>query len=412
MREIKKDWVLRVYGFFLGCTLVLNWIDWQFFRQSAQGDLLVMILGKEKGFPAICWPFFETCYKYRVLSSTQVQYLLTVFLLMAIATSILFLFKRFYSLAWWLLLGAFIMKVLILVQDFRLRKNQHYMNIIVILIFLFIPKKRQTLQYIIVGFYFFAGLLKLNFEWLSGAAIYNRHRFPLPDLLFVPSMYYVVILELFLSFWLISRSPLKFWFVAINYLIFHWVGYHIVGFYYPLLMIMMMSVFVLVKLDRDDVDYLKLLRMGRASIFSYVTIGVFTLLQLIPVFMSKDSSITGEGRLFSLHMFDAKVICRWGINLRFLQGDRYANFGNDEVPTVVRVRCDPIVVYELAKRQCEKYQFTNGFVDLNIYLVSRKSSDKGDQVVINFHDFCRLRPNYRVLSKNLWILPQQVSHEL
>jgi len=46
----------------------------------------------------------------------------------------------------------------------------------IVLAYLFFPGKRVLLRHLLVSLYFWAGILKLDWEWLSGVALYNQDR--------------------------------------------------------------------------------------------------------------------------------------------------------------------------------------------------------------------------------------------
>jgi hypothetical protein len=173
--EISADPILRVYGTILAFVHVLTFVHWQL------GSLLRRTLSAD-GVP-ICWPFFEDCHRFRVLGPAGVDAILWGYLTLAVAALLLFTRRWTAPAAYVTLLTLELVKVLIIVQDYRLRLNQHYMAFFVALAFLLFPAKRRVLQYLIILFYFWAGTIKLNREWLSGASLYRREFLWLPDAL-------------------------------------------------------------------------------------------------------------------------------------------------------------------------------------------------------------------------------------
>ena len=63
----------------------------------------------------------------------------------------------------------------------------------------------------VVLFYFWAGIIKLNPEWISGAALYGESLLLIPDSLIPAACIYVVVLELLLIFGLLSNRASWFW---------------------------------------------------------------------------------------------------------------------------------------------------------------------------------------------------------
>jgi hypothetical protein len=128
----------------------------------------------------ICWPFFEECHRFRMLGPAGVDGLLWGYFTLAVAALLLFTRRWTTPAAYLALLILELVKILIIVQDYRLRLNQHCMAFFVALAFLLFPAKRRVVQYLIVLFYFWAGTIKLNREWLSGASLYRREFLWLP----------------------------------------------------------------------------------------------------------------------------------------------------------------------------------------------------------------------------------------
>src|SRR5262249_24124233 len=127
------------------------------------------------------------------------------------------------------------------------RMNQHYMAFFVTVPFLAIPRKREAIRLVVPCFYFWAGVLKLNREWLSGAALYGDIWF------FIPATRpgacaYVFILAgaFFVGLW--ARNPWIFWPVFVHFLAFHVISFSVVSFFYPLLMFSILAIFPFVRL--------------------------------------------------------------------------------------------------------------------------------------------------------------------
>ena len=80
----------------------------------------------------ICWPFFEDCNDYRFSSESGVEIVMVVQALLALASAIVFAMKRTTPLAWLALLASEIVLLAIVAQDFRLRLNQHALQLFAI----------------------------------------------------------------------------------------------------------------------------------------------------------------------------------------------------------------------------------------------------------------------------------------
>jgi hypothetical protein len=59
---------------------------------------------------------------------------------------------------------------------------------------------------------------------------------------------------------------------------------------------------------------------GREPTIMCATLALFSILQVIPYAFPGDTAITGEGRIFALHIFDAQVVCNSNIVVRRKDG--------------------------------------------------------------------------------------------
>jgi hypothetical protein len=163
--EIRSDRALTFYGIALAAAHLLTSIQWQF-----RSGVSLMIGGDAA---RLCWPFFENCHAFRVCSVWTVHYALWAFFLLSGLAGLCFLVRKV-SAGYWLLMLATTIRLVIMVQDYRLRANQHYMLNWIVLAYLFFPGKRVLLRHLLVSLYFWAGILKLDWEWLSGSRSTTR----------------------------------------------------------------------------------------------------------------------------------------------------------------------------------------------------------------------------------------------
>jgi hypothetical protein len=396
IEEIRADAILRVYGSLLAVVHVLTFVHW--FR----GALLQRILAQ--GTLPICWPFFEECYRFRMLGQTGIDALLWGYFTLAIAALLLFTRRWTTGAAYVVLLALELLKIVVIAQDYRLRLNQHYMAFFVALAFLLFPAKRRVLQYLIILFYFWAGTLKLNREWLSGAALYRKDFLPLPEVLVPAACAYVVVLETVLVFGLLARRAWIFWATLAQVALFHAMSWPIVGSFYPSLMFCLIAIFPLSRLWPVGADLPSFARIERGLELrsTYALLAGFSLLQLIPYAFPGDSAITGEGRLFALHMFDAQVACEAHLTLHDAQGGtQLVQITTDRGP--VRSRCDPIMHYNIARAFCREGAASGEWTDLDLFLQSRRATEPTLRPVIQLEHFCAANPSYDVWRPNSWI---------
>ncbi len=401
--EISSDRALRIYGALLASTHVLSFLVW---RQIGLERLL-------SSPHALCWPFWEDCQKSRVFSAEQIQTLLWIYLGIALLSASLFLKKNWSAAAWGTLLFLTLVKLLIVAQDFQLRLNQHYMVGFASLAFLFFPAKRDLLRLLIAFFYFWAGILKLDPEWLSGKALYAQPWLLSGSLLPVACTY-VVVLEMVLIWGIFSKRAWLFWLSFAQLVLFHIVSWKIVGFFYPTVMFALISIyplsrFLAAKSDAAPNPLGNLLK-GRAPLTMYGLLAFFSLLQVLPAAFPGDSTLTGEGRLFALHMFDAKVECEAYAVLKRRDGATKRAELTLNLP--VRIRCDPLVYFNRARYLCSLRRPDQGFSDFDLFLNSKRSSEAQFHSIVKLENFCATDPHYDLWRHNPWIggVPKKSHH--
>jgi len=395
--EIAADRALRIFGGLLAAQHVLTFLAW---KTSFPAE---RFLGTDS--VPLCWPFFENCADYRFLGAAGVRSVLWAYLAAGLVATALFSRRRLAAPAYFMLLALNLFKALIWMQDYRLRMNQHYMAFFLVLVFLFLPGKRRLLQYQIVAFYFWAGTLKINPEWFSGAALY-RKPLGVPLSLVPASCTYVVFLELLISFGMLARHRLVFWASFAQFALFHVVSFTVVGFFYPLLMFTALAIFPLARLVPSPEPPVSVDRLFSAAELrsTHAYLAGFSLLQVLPLLFPGDTAITGEGRLFALHMFDAQVVCNATATVR---GSRSPP---ERVPILLplaaRIRCDPIVYLSAGRDLCRRSRAARpDFTDLDVFLESRRRTDRSFRPVIDHKDFCSRTPTYDLWRHNVWIRP-------
>ncbi len=395
VQEIASDPVLRVFGIILAFVHVLTFFFWR------RGTPLQAVL--PVGTTPICWPFFEECHRFRFLTTAGVEAILWSYLGLALLAMALFARRSRVGAAYACRLLLESAKILIIVQDYRLRMNQHYMAFFVALVFLALPGKRRLLQYLIVLFYFWAGTLKLNWDWLSGETI-GLQRTWLAAALVPAAAAYVVVLECVLVFGLLSRRRWLFWATLAQLVLFHVMSYRITGFYYPSLMGALLAIFPLSRAMSGEADRpsLAALWTGREALPTYALLTGFSILQLVPHMFPGDPALTGEGRLFALHMFDARVVCEAHVTVHDGQGESRRLRIAARAPT--RVRCDPIVYLSVARAFCRQGVEHGRWRDLDMSLRSRRATEADLRPVVELDGFCGRTVSYDVWRPNAWIL--------
>ena len=123
---------------------------------------------------------------------------------------------------------------------------------------------------------------------------------------------------------------------------------------------------------------------------------------MIPRLIPGDQAITGEGRLFALHMFDSKTTCTVTANLSF--NNRPSKLIDLHYEKPVRIKCDPLVYISRARFVCanEKLKDSN-FRDLDLKILAHRSIETHEHKVVDIEKFCSKKIHYSPLFHNDWI---------
>jgi hypothetical protein len=378
-RKLLHDPALKVYGALL--TFVhfisgLYWLTDHFYYWMTPTE------------ESICWPLVPACDALRIFTPGQARLAIAVYMALAVLLFLAFIFAR--RLSWPLLaafVGLWVVKFAIIAMDYRFRHNVHYMHFFISLAYVVGLDKPLLCRWQLVLFYFWAGTLKLNAEWLTGGALYKKP-FLVPETLIPAACFYVVVLELVLVWGLLlKKKPWIYWSVLFQLLVFHAVSWGSVGFFYPTTMFCLLGIFIF---EWPEPQFAR-----RGFVYAYCLI--FSCLQLIPRVISPDSSLTGEGRLLALHMFDAQSRC-----VGYVRTGAGRSVDLISEADVVRLRCDPIVVWNRAKSLCRE----NPNARIDLFLASRRTADPQFYRIVDEKDFCRSRLEFSIWRKNSWIQHQ------
>jgi len=396
--EIERDAALRWYGVAMAFLHVVTYLYWVDQRVAA-------FVGA--GAEPICWPLVPECGALRVLSPAGIALVLRAYFAAAVGTGILFASRRLVPWAYVSLLLVNALKLAIMLLDYRLRMNQHYMAFFTTFAYLFVPAKRDGLRVLITLFYFWAGTLKLNWEWISGAGLY-RPMWPFAGAGVVVACVYVIVLELVVTWGLLAQRAWIFWAALGQFLLFHAMSWQVVGFFYPLLMFAVLAIFPLSRLVApadapEGLLHSLLARRGARPV--YALAALFSVLQLVPYTFPGDRTLTGEGRLYALHMFDARAICSGWADLHLADGTTARR--DLKPPLDTRIGCDPIVYWNRARNLCRRRDAgLVAFQDLDLFLSSRRTSDGAMKRVIATPGFCARGDRYDPFRHNAWILTE------
>lgn len=387
INEISQSATLRYYGGFLALVHVVTYFFW-----FQTGSLTKTLSRTNLETPALCWSFFPSCWEFQFPAGFIYASSL-IYLFLGCAVSILFFSARFQKatdLAWWSLLTLNLFKYIWLIFDYRAMGNYHYMPFLLTLCYLFAPRKQVACAWLLVSFYVAASFLKLNQEWLSGAALFRNPG--IHGLTLEWMCAYVVVLEMLVVWGLLAKNKLIRTLTLIQLILFHAFSYLIVGYFYPAVMTCLLSLFPLMWFASEPPPSLSFRSLHPAHIF---ILAIFFCAQIFPWIQGGDPALTGRGRLFALNMFDANAQCSAQIFLRF-EG---STFEIQPKPSLgPRILCDPLTYWSLAREQCRQNRNSEGFKDLDLFLSSKRTSDSSFTPQISISNFCQKDPPFSTLS--------------
>lgn len=381
IRETLETPALRFYAFFLIGTQALSLY---FMRREALSGL------SEVSF-SISWPGFPEIFEIRS-QAFWIFYLVAWALVLAVAA---WGFWRRSAWGYMALMLGFFMKGFLAFQSYRFMGNYHYMPAIMTAIFLFIPHKKQILPIFLVFFYLAAGLLKLNPEWLAGhAVLWGPPKLLLPFGNWIYS--FVVFLELVLCWLLLFPQKTLRGIGLFSFTVFHLVSWHWVGYFYPLVMLQLLAIFPLLWWHEPRAT-INFENPPKAHIFIIV---LFWLAQALPYLQKSDSALTGDGRLWSLNMYDANSTCYEQSTLQ--QGtDIIETTG--EIVTAVRTHCEPYIYLDQIKKICRESQNLKKQSTLSFHLISKRQTSPVYKKIISTNDACNADLTYNMWGWNDWL---------
>ncbi|KHD87882.1 MAG: hypothetical protein OM95_12755 [Bdellovibrio sp. ArHS] len=375
MQEIKNSRALQVYGALLALTHLLSSYFWM--------DRSLDLVTKASPVSAsLCWPFFPACDVLRFGSSGQASMFLEAYAMVAVVVAGLFIFRRLKA-AYVGLIILLLAKVYFTSLSYGLMGNYHYMTFFTHLAFLFLPLKTTTIPIFIGVFYWGAGILKFDPEWLSGTALITPTF--LPPALEHLGLIYCVILECIFVFGLFSENKWIRGLVFLQFVLFHAFSWHVVGYFYPMTMLLLLGIFVLMPLYKETWQALwdaSLLR--KRSVV--VTAAILTLLQIAPSVLAGDPAASGAPRILSLNMLDARMECDT-LMIRHAEHSEETYDPFVKAPST-RTQCDPLVFLSQIKLACKDKS-----EKMDFWLSSRRTTGDTFKTRLFLPDVCSKSAN-------------------
>lgn len=382
----------RAYGWALLATHAVVWL---FFASTR-------ILSGITTAEPFCWPYFESCWRWRLPSPAHVVLVQLVYLSVGLVAGAALAHRRWRPF-WWSLVILNLVLFTIVSLDYRFRANEFYMLFWVNGVYLVWPQPRWAIPVTIISCYFWAGVIKLNYEWLSGAVLYS-------DLWLIPKPWvpvacaYVVGLEMVMIWGLLDRRRWVFTAVLAQLALFHVQSLSQIHWFYPVLMAAILSWFVLDRVvgapgGRPD---LATLFRGRAPVAAYAVMALFASMQLAPRLYRGDSTLTGQGRTLALHMFEARQQCEVTATPS-LSGATDTRIDLKVSALPPRMICDPVVYFNRAQNLCRARRGADPAFDFRLVMRAKRTTDRDFQTIIDEPDFCAGKHEYRLFENNVWL---------
>lgn len=370
--ELKDSKALTLFGLFLTFTHFVTWYFWS----SARHNFVAVLT---KSLP-LCWSYFQSCHLIRPMNLQLAQGLLWIYLGFS-ASALFFLALKKIKYFWWSLFFLTFMKWLFLSQDYRFMGNYHYMAIILSLVYLFIPAKKKVLPIFMISFYVSAGLLKFTPEWYSGATLLRPAFIQGKALSYL--LIYVIYLEVLFVWGLLHPRSWVRWATFGQLVLFHGFSWHIVGYFYPVIMFNLLSLFPLLWLIKEP-------EQRPWSKAGTIAIACFWCAQLFPFVFYKDSALTGQGRILSLNMLDAWSVCQSTAVIKMKNQQLFLNLPSKELG--VRIQCDPTVYVSIVREECARWKRNPEFIDLDYVLQTKFKTGDSAQEVVKLINACSRPP--------------------
>lgn len=371
MKELLKSRALQIYGAMLALTHVLS----AYFWMDRSLDLVVRSAEKSA---SLCWPLLPSCENLRFVSTGSAATYLQIYAALGLITAVLFLIRQIKP-AYVLLLTLLGMKIYFSSLSYGLMGNYHYMSFFVQVAFLFLPHKTTVIPFFIGIFYWGAGILKLDPEWLSGVSLIQPSFLPAP--LQHASLIYAVILECILVVGLFSQRAWIRHVTLAQFVLFHAFSWHIVGYFYPLTMLLLLGLFVLIPLYNESwqAQWDQSLKNKKSAV---AVTAALALLQVLPLFLVNDSAASGAPRLMSLNMLDARMECD---TLLIRHQERAQEVYNPFVKAPsTRTQCDPLVFLSQIESLCQ-----NPDEKFDFWMQSRRTTQFQMQTRLILRDVCK-----------------------
>ncbi|UXR66020.1 HTTM domain-containing protein [Bdellovibrio bacteriovorus] len=397
LKELHAQSSLGLIGVILSVEHVFTFIFWLTERP------IHLILSSST--PAVCWPLLSFCESLKP-SSALLTFMMGLYLALAIGAILSWVLKR-YKTGIFLLWVLLLFKTTLILFDYRLTGNYHYIPTLLTFAFLLVPGRARAMPMTFFVLYFTAGILKLNSQWLSGAAINDRL---IPAFFTRMGVWYVLLLELVFIFLLFARKDRWFYFLFAQLVIFHLYSWHLTRFFYPCVMLLLLGILLVTRpLQKSEgliFSWYQCLRQRSAV----VLLVLFVALQLPQYYIPGEAAITGEGRMYALIMYDGRTQCQPHVSIWKKNQDK------EDMPLVppwllTRTACDPLIFMRLTEKVCSWVEKDPNILQVDLNVPIRYQQQEEWKSLVSITDFCRKHLTYSSFFPNSWINKLELSSD-
>ena len=376
---------------------------------------------------AVCWPYFQECYKWFFLQGPAHGWSQNIFytILFAIMLTVVWsMWRKKWSLAHALVVLLFIWKVLFeFVFVYNAASPYHYYHLILTAVLLFIPYKEFFMKLCFVFFYFMAVTTKFDETWILGTYFTSlQPGLPIfPDSLTALFTNLVIGMQIIGCWFLISRNMFLQRTALVYFVTFHLYSIVFVWYNYPSITLPSLLILFGPLYRHTPIPF------TRKAIAGWVVIALVALFQIPPFVVSENRQLTLEGNRFGMFMFEGNHQCimevttyRWASGAvkesnREVPAGKPCNKTYCLVETDVRSegdykvtmqryegdaawhRCDPYVWWSQLHRQCD----INVDVDRVAFTFDHSVNGGPFYRMVDVPNICDL--SYTTFQHNEWI---------
>jgi hypothetical protein len=335
--------------------------------RSLQGLFWISLLGfyvslyqfSYKGYGGLaqntCWPYFQNCNTFKFFSAYPYSYSLTGFYAVLYSVMIMsgyFFLRQAWLKAHFLLFLLFLWKtILFFFLSYDIAANFEFFHLGFCAILLFARQKIYFSQRFFVVLYFLSALVKLHDSWISGS-YFSSLQLGLP---FVPDFVipfltnFVIILETFLCWFLLSRNSQVQRIVFYLFVAFHLYSIVLVGYNYPTYTLL--PVIFLFGVEAP------LFLQNQSDKLSAGTLIIATLclFHLPPYLISGERPYTQEGYKFGVAMFDSNHQCRSTTKISYVNQPEISKITDSNL---ANNRCSAYTIWFGLKKFCKDPKIT------------------------------------------------------